>query len=169
MLIFVIESIALCVLFTAAILSQMKKPLSTILYSYPPRIVDRVIELGLVDDKDRKTSSRVKAIKKKWPAIILFGIIIGLFVWLVNGANTFVKGFLTGYGLWLVVDWYDALILDIGWFCHSKKVIIPGTENMVEDYHDYWFHIKGSLIGMVLGLPACLIAGVFCHITGALL
>ena len=131
MLIFVIESIALCVLFTAAILSQMKKPLSTILYSYPPRIVDRVIELGLVEDKDRKTPSQVKAIKKKWPAIVLFGIIIGLFVWLVNGADTFGKGFLAGYGLWLVVDWYDALILDIGWFCHSKKVIIAGTEEIV--------------------------------------
>lgn len=131
MLIFVIESIALCVLFTAVILSKIKKPLSTIPYSYPPRIVDRVIELGLVEDKDRKTPSQVKAIKKKWPAIVLFGIIIGLFVWLVNGADTFGKGFLAGYGLWLVVDWYDALILDIGWFCHSKKVIIAGTEEIV--------------------------------------
>lgn len=131
MLIFVIESIALCVLFTAAILSQMKKPLSTILYSYPPRIVDRVIELGLVEDKDRKTPSRVKAIKKKWPAIVLFGMIIGLFARLVNGADSFVDGFCVGYGLWLVVDWYDALILDIGWFCHSKKVIIAGTEEIV--------------------------------------
>lgn len=31
---------------------------------------------------------------------------------------------------------------------------------MTEDYHDYWFHIKGSLIGMVLAIPAALIAGV---------
>ena len=31
---------------------------------------------------------------------------------------------------------------------------------MTEDYHDYWFHIKGSLIGMMLVIPAALIAGV---------
>lgn len=31
---------------------------------------------------------------------------------------------------------------------------------MTEDYHDYWFHIKGSLIGMMLAIPAALIAGV---------
>lgn len=31
---------------------------------------------------------------------------------------------------------------------------------MTEDYHDYWFHIKGSLIGMVLAIPTALIAGV---------
>lgn len=166
MLIFVMESVILCVLFTLAILAQMRKPLGTILYSYPPRIVDRVIELGLVDDKDRKTSSRVKAIKKKWPAVIIFGILIGVIVHFINGARSFWAGFLVSYGLWLVVDWYDALILDIGRFCHSKKVIIPGTEDMVADYHNYWFHIKGSLIGMVLGLPACLIAGLFCQIMG---
>lgn len=166
MLTFAIESVVLCVLFTAAILSQMKKPLGTILYSYPPQIVDRVIELGLVEDKDRKTPSRVKAIKKKWPAVIFLGILIGVIVYFVNGARSFADGFLVSYGLWLVVDWYDAFALDICWFCHSKKVRIPGTEDMVESYKDYWFHIKGSLIGMVLGLPACLIAGVFCQIIG---
>ena len=166
MLIFVLEAVVLCVLFTAAILSQMGKPLGTILYSYPPQIVDRVIDLGLVEDKDRNTPSRVKAIKKKWPAVIFLGILIGIIVYFVNGARSFGAGFLVSYGLWLVVDWYDALILDIGWFCHSKKVIIPGTEDLVDAYKDYWFHIKGSLIGMALGLPACLIAGVFCHFAG---
>ena len=34
-----------------------------------------------------------------------------------------------------------------------------GWTGMVKDYHDYWFHIKGSLIGMVLAIPAALIAG----------
>lgn len=166
MLIFVLEAVVLCVFFTAAILSQMGKPLGTILYSYPPQIVDRVIDLGLVEDKDRNTPSRVKAIKKKWPAVIFLGILIGIIVYFVNGARSFGAGFLVSYGLWLVVDWYDALILDIGWFCHSKKVIIPGTEDLVDAYKDYWFHIKGSLIGMALGLPAWLIAGVFCHFAG---
>lgn len=168
MMIFIIESVILCVLFTAAILSRMNKPLSTILYSYPPQIVERVIELGLVEDTDRKTPSRIKAIKKKWPAVIFLGILIGMIVYFVNGARSFAAGFLVSYGLWLVVDWYDAFILDIGWFCHSKKVRIPGTEDMVEAYQDYWFHIKGSFVGMVLGLPACLIAGVFCQIVGIL-
>ena len=30
---------------------------------------------------------------------------------------------------------------------------------MTDAYHDYWFHIKGALIGMLLGLPAALVAG----------
>lgn len=40
-LVFFIEAVILCVLFTAGILSKMKKPLKTMIYSYPPKIVDR--------------------------------------------------------------------------------------------------------------------------------
>lgn len=35
---------------------------------------------------------------------------------------------------------------------------------MVADYLDYWFHIKGGLIGMLLGIPAALAAGVIAAI-----
>ena len=54
---------------------------------------------------------------------------------------------------------FDALVLDCIWFCHDKHFVIPGTEDMTAAYHDYWFHIKGSLIGMALGIPSALVAG----------
>ena len=31
---------------------------------------------------------------------------------------------------------------------------------MTAEYHDYWFHVKGSLIGMVLAIPSVFIAGI---------
>ena len=82
MMIFVIESVVLCVLFTALILSKMRKPLVTMIYSYPPAIVDRIMEPGLINDTDRKTSSVKKALKQKWSAVIMFGILLGVFVFL---------------------------------------------------------------------------------------
>ena len=56
------------------------------------------------------------------------------------------------------MDWWDALVIDCIWFCHSKKAVIPGTEGMKE-YKDYWFHIKGALIGMLYGVPAAILVG----------
>ena len=35
-----------------------------------------------------------------------------------------------------------------------------GAEDMTAEYHDYWFHVKGSLIGMVLAIPSVFIAGI---------
>lgn len=162
MMTFIIESVVLCAVFTILILTSMKNPLKMQIYSYPPNIINRVAELGLIEKMEKPRV--VESLKRKWPVMILSGIVIGLLVYFLNGADTFLKGFTVSYGLWLVVDWYDAIVMDMGWFCHSKKVRIPGTEDMVKDYQDYWFHIKASLVGMLLGLPVCLIAGVLCMV-----
>ena len=91
--------------------------------------------------------------------MIVVGLLLGLIVRFINGCTTFLAGFATSYLLWIIVGWYDALILDCLWFCHSKRCIIPGTEDLTAAYHDYGFHIKGSCAGMLIGLPCCLIAG----------
>lgn len=43
----------------------------------------------------------------------------------------------------------------------SKRMIIPGTEDLVDAYHDYWHHIKYAVIGMfsqaVIALPVGLL------------
>lgn len=96
---------------------------------------------------------------KKITAMAIFGILLGLLVRYVNGCTTFLRGCLTAYALWCVVNWFDAFVLDCIWFCHDKHFIIPGTEDMIKDYHDYWFHIKGGFIGMLLAIPAALVAG----------
>ena len=59
-----------------------------------------------------------------------------------------------------MVNWFDALVLDCLWFCHDRHFVIKWTEDMVREFHDYRFHIKGALIGMVLAIPAALIAGI---------
>ncbi len=54
---------------------------------------------------------------------------------------------------------YD-LVNDCLWYCHDKRCVIPGTEDMTDAYHDYMFHIKGSCVGMLIGLLSCLIVAV---------
>ncbi len=87
-------------------------------------------------------------------------MLLGLLVRYINHCETFWCGVLTSYALWNVVNWFDAIVLDCIWFCHDSHFIIPGTEDMTAEYHDYWFHVKGSLIGMVLAIPSVLIAGI---------
>lgn len=60
----------------------------------------------------------------------------------------------TYYGLW------DLVVLDIMWFCHDKHFVFKGTEDMIDEYHNYLFHIKGFFIGEGLALIICLLAGV---------
>ena len=153
---FLIESLVACAVFTIFVFLMSRDPIKSI-FNYPPAIIERCDKLGLVDASNKPGGVGFYA--KKLTAMAIFGILLGLLVRYVNGCTTFWRGCLTAYALWVVVNWFDALVLDCIWFCHDKHFVIPGTEDMVADYHDYWFHIKGALIGMLLGIPAALVAG----------
>lgn len=153
---FLIETLIACAIFTLFVFLLSRNPIKSI-YNYPPAIVARCEQLGLVNAGNKPGGAAFYA--KKIFALLLFGVLLGLLVRYANGCTTFWRGALTAYALWVVVNWYDALVLDCLWFCHDKRFIIPGTEDMTAAYHDYGFHIKGALIGMLLGLPSALIAG----------
>lgn len=150
-----IESIIACLLFTIAVVpSCIRNPLDWI-DDYPPAIRKRVKKLGLIKN-EKKADLKIIIKKLIFCVVVLLGL--SFIVHKFNGANTFIEGVLYSYLLWNIVNWYDAFVIDCIWFCHSKRVIIPGTEDMKE-YKDYLFHIRGSFKGMILGLPICLLTG----------
>ena len=156
-MIFLTEAVVCCILFAVIIISSVNKNPMMWIADYPPAIREKASELGLVPEKEPEMPLKV-IIRKIIASIVMTAILILLLIH-VNGAETFREGFLLSYGLWMIVDWFDALFLDCIWFANNKKIRIPGTEDMDEGYHDYWFHIKMSLIGMLIGLPVCLLAG----------
>ena len=154
-MIIVIESIILCALFTLMVFIMSRKPINT-LYNYPPKIQERVKSLNEYKDKVPKTKNKVAA---KLIASVLFLIIIALILRFINGYTSFLDSFKYGFLLWTIVNLYDAIVLDIIWFCHDPHFVLKGTEDMKDEYHNYWFHIKGFFIGEVLALVICSLAG----------
>lgn len=152
----VIESVILCVLFTLMVYLTSREPIKT-LYNYPPKIQERVKSLEEYKDKVPTQENKVAA---KLCASAIFLIIICLILRYINGYTTFVESFGYGFLLWTIVNLYDAIVLDIIWFCHDKHFVFKGTEDMVKEYHNYWFHIKGFFIGELLALIICGLAGV---------
>lgn len=154
-MILVIESIALCVLFTIIVYIMSREPIKT-LYNYPSKIQERV--KSLEEYKDKIPTQKNKIFAKSLASILIIAI-ISLILRYVNGYTTFIEGFGYGFLLWTIVNIYDAVVMDIIWFCHDPYFVFKGTEDMVDEYHNYWFHIKGSLIGEVLALVICAIVG----------
>ena len=151
-----IECIIAIVLFTVIVIPVALINPKYIVGDYPPEIIKRCVELKIIPK--RKTRFTKKEIIKKVVASILFVSLLAYIVYRFNDANTFVSGFINSYIIWLAVCWYDALILDCIFFCNVKRFRIPGTENMKE-YRDYLFHIKGSIKGSIIGIPACMLVG----------
>ena len=158
-MIIVIESIILCALFTIMVYVVSREPIKT-LYNYPPKIQERVKSL---DEYKEKIPTQENKVVAKIFASVLFLIIICIVLRYINGYTTFTESFKYGFLLWTIVNLYDAIVLDIIWFCHDKHFVFKGTEDMVEEYHNYWFHIKGFFIGEGLALIICSLAGLIIH------
>ena len=158
-MILVIESIILCLIFTLMIYIMSREPIKT-LYNYPPKIQERIKSLDEYKDKIPTNENKVVA---KVIASIIFLIIICIVLRYINGYTTFKDSFIYGLILWTIVNLYDAIVLDIIWFCHDKHFVFKGTEDMIDEYHNYLFHIKGFFIGEGLALIICSLAGLIIH------
>jgi hypothetical protein len=149
--------IAIAVFSLIVVPMDLKNPLGVI-SDYPPEIRKKCEELGLVEKTEKRFSA--KDLVRKALAIIVLIVAAVLVMIKINHAETFWQGFLNTFIVWLSISWFDALVLDCIWFCHSKRMRIPGTEDM-KAYHDYLFHIKQSCIGTLLGIPSCAVVGLF--------
>ena len=158
-MIILIESIVLCAAFTLMVYIMSRKPINT-LYNYPPKIQERVKTLEKYKDSIPTQKNKIAA---KLIASVLFVAILSLVLRFINGYTSFPEAFGSGFLLWTIVNLWDVIVLDIIWFCHDPYFVFQGTEDMIKDYHDYWFHIKGFFIGEGLALIVCALAGLVVH------
>lgn len=156
-----IQCIVCCLLFTLMILpAQYKDPINMIM-SYPPKIRERVESLPQYKETIKKREK--SHITKKIFGLIFFVIVLSGVAYF-SGCRSFGTTFIHVFTLFVVVNLYDLLVLDLGIFCHSKKLQIPGTEDMEKEYKDYMFHVKGAGVGVLLGLVVAVLSGGLIHL-----
>lgn len=154
-MILLIQCVVLCVIFTFVILPpQFKNPLSQIT-SYPPAIRERVANLPQY--KDILDVTKKKNIARKIIGTFIAVILLAFFAFF-SGETTFLPAFTHVFILFFVVNMYDLIIFDFIVFAHSKKVVIPGTEDMVKEYKNPIHHVKGAGKGIVIGIIAATLA-----------
>jgi small-conductance mechanosensitive channel len=124
--------------------------------SYPKEIRERVENLPQYKDIIEAEEKRHLAIKLI--AVLIFAIVLAVVAY-YSGARNFTSSFFHVFIIFFVVNIYDLIVLDIGVFCHSKRTRIPGTEDMDKEYRNPWHHIRGAVIGTVIGTVVALLSG----------
>ncbi|MCM1046773.1 MAG: hypothetical protein NC417_14815, partial [Candidatus Gastranaerophilales bacterium] len=95
MLTIFMESLIGIVLFTAVIVSvTLKNPLTSV-GDYPPAIKKRCIELGLIEDREKRYTKADYI--RKGVALIAAAALLAAVVRRFNGADTFLEGFGISY------------------------------------------------------------------------
>lgn len=155
-MILAIQCVIACIVFTLLVVPmQYKNPIKYIM-SYPTAIRKRVESLPQYQSTIHKEEK--KHISIKIIAVFLFAIVLALTAYF-SGARNFSSAYFHVFMLFFAVNLYDMLVLDIGLFCHSQKLRIPGTEDMDKEYKSPWFHVIGAVKGTVIGAVVALFAG----------
>lgn len=151
----ILECVVGCILFTLLILSlQYKDPMNYIM-SYPPAIRRRVEQLPQYKNVIHNRKKRHITVKIAAAFLLAGGLALVAYF---SGAREFVSAYVHVFLLFFSVNIYDMLVLDIGLFCHSRKLRIPGTEDMEKEYKDPWFHVIGAGKGIVIGAVVALLS-----------
>ena len=153
-MIFVVECIAACVLFTAALELVSAKRREVFVNDYPPVVTEKLRKLDLVAETP---PPRKRDVVRKLIAMVVYAVLFALVLRFLNGITTFPAAVGTAYGLWLVVDWYDFLVVDIAMAPFDKFYKLAKVSPV--DRSAVWFHFKDSVRGMVLGLLFAPIVG----------
>ena len=146
-MLFLIECITACVLFTVALELLCAKRREAFVNDYPPVVIDRLREKHMVAEKP---PAKKGDIIRKVTAVLVYAALFALVLRFINGITTFAEAVWTAYLLWLVVDWYDFLVVDILLAPFDKFYKLAQVSPV--DPSAVWFHCKASLRGMVLGL-----------------
>lgn len=148
-----IESVIVCIIFNLGIMVPLaKNPVGQIM-SYPAPIRKRVESLPQYKDCIQTKEKKHLSIKI---IFILLLILIMTAVAYFSGARDFQSAFFHNFILFMVVNLYDLFVMDLGFFMHCKKFWIPGTEDMVREYHDPTHHVVGAGVGTLIGLVVAL-------------
>lgn len=125
------------------------------LYNYPPAIQKQAIARGITTQAEMDACAK----KNKSVGLVVMLVLSLFFTCGVNRQFTFGAGFWQSYLFLNAFSLFDALVIDSIWFCHSKWWRIPGTEDLVDAYHDYAFHWKWFFVGLVSSLALSAIIG----------
>lgn len=136
-----------CALFTLMVNIATTKRREVFVNDYPPVVTEKLRQKEMIAEKPPTKKSDII---RKVTAITIYAVLFALLLRYVNGITTFLEGTLTAYALWLVVDWYDFLVIDVLLAPFDKFYKASGISAF--DKSAVWFHCKGSIQGMIIGV-----------------
>ena len=156
--VFVIECVIFMSVFGVVVMGLLMINPVTFVSDYPPEIQDRYYA-SQHKEKSRGKLTVIMAIKKA----VMFIACAFLLAWMAHtaGAESFGEGLLLTYGYMLVWIAFDTFFLDWVLFANIKRIRLPGTEDMDEEYRQKWFHVKVVLPFLpIFAVGGLVIAGI---------
>lgn len=160
MILVIIESFLLnFVLLMVCVMNIRNSPVGGV-HWYEKNVQDRVVELGLITKEQIKKNMLLSFI----PFMIVLLILAPLMVFFINGAGSFLEGFVQLTVMFEICGIFDRVFIDRYWVGHTKSWLIPGTEDLMP-YVPAKTWVK-KILGTIIEYPlvAALLSWIMCLI-----
>lgn len=135
------------------------------IFFYPKVMQERVKELGLITEEELRRRKNFAYI-----LLIVGDIIIPLvMIVFVNKASTYFECVWQYYILFLGMEFYDWLFVDQIWVAMSSWWMIPGTEDLLDTWHNTKIKAMKMPKLVVFSIPIAMIGGGICYLVTLLL
>ena len=154
-----LECVIGCVLFGVGVVGSVLVNKTMWLHEYAPAVREEFLRLHPEHIRPPQKSNGIGLIVAKITVCLLFIVLLSVMVY-IAGARDFVSAFGKCYIIWSVVNWFDVFVLDMGILAHWKKVRLPGTEDMDQEYRsNNRKSIIEGFIGAGIGVVISIIVG----------
>ena len=154
-----LECVIGCVVFGVGVVGSVLVNKTMWLHEYAPAVREEFLRLHPEYVKPPQKSNGIGLIVAKITVCLLFVVLLSVMVY-IAGARDFVSAFGKCYIIWSVVNWFDVFVLDMGILAHWKKVRLPGTEDMDQEYRsNNRKSIIEGFIGTGIGVVISIIVG----------
>ena len=145
-------------LFMWILVGRGRGPLGGIQY-YPKHIQKRVVECGLMTEKDIRNQTICAAI-----LLALIDIIVPfIMIYFINGGRSWWEFVWQWWVLFAGQTLYDWLAVDVYWCCYTDWWIIPEAKDLIDSYLSPKTMTKGKIKLYIISPVIALIFGGLCY------
>ena len=159
-----VEIIVCCLIFGIYRVIRIKRDPAYKISNMPEKLQKKVMHMRGYRNRNIRIMTDWEKFVKKLPALIFWTIALVILT-SIAGATSFSTGFVFALLIWMAVLLFLELVVYCGWYAHTPKVWIKGTEDMAKKTYTNYAHYIGlipqrALMGIVVAIIVGLVIDV---------
>ena len=159
-----VEIIVCCLIFGIYRVIRIKRDPAYKISNMPEKLQKKVMHMRGYRNRNIRIMTDWEKFVKKLPALIFWTIALVILT-SIAGATSFSTGFVFALLIWMAVLLFLELVVYCGWYAHTPKVWIKGTEDMAKKTYTNYAHYIGlipqrALMGIIVAIIVGLVIDV---------
>lgn len=156
LIMFILELTLLLILYITLTLFSLRKGPRGLIQHYPPEVQTHAVLLARVTRGFIITKEKLL----RPLTLLIYSLVIILLIVYLTEYTGYASFFFQTLIFLELINWFDGILIECILLRHCKKLIIPGTEEMMKSYSCWYFIRRKIIYGLMLIPYAAIISSI---------